>query len=271
VGSALADRALELAVRDENPSSLGRVQLLQTVAHFYRGDLAGSEEHFTDGLEFFEHPSVKRIPGFAVAAFYCGASTAWMSGRTGTPRERVSRMLVAGDQGNPYELAFSGQNAADLLGEMREFKHSESMAERALEIAEKHNFSALISDCQLYLGPARAQLGRPTEGIALIRQGLASQLEIGQGVGISRFMSALAYAQRRAGLLIGALETIEGALRATEVPFYRLECLRISGELRLNNGEVELAETQLREGLVLVRTRGAKAWELRATMSLARC
>jgi predicted ATPase len=169
------------------------------------------------------------------------------------------------------ELAFSGQFAAELLGEMREYEQSESMAVRTLEIAEKHNFSAIVSNCHLFMGRARAQLGRPTEGIALIRQGLASLLEMGPAVGAPVYMSVLAQVQRRAGLLIEALETIEGALRASaEVSLYRPESLRISGELRLENREVELAEAQFREGLALARTRGTKAWELRATMSLAR-
>jgi len=223
----------------------------------------------------------------------CGSSTAWLSGRTGNAHERLSRMLIAGEQSNPYERSLSGEFAAELVGEMREYKESESLAMRTLEIAEKHKFFAVIADCHLSIGRARAQLGRPTEGIALIRQGLAKLGEISQFVGASeymsapgqnrtqdrsggpygtaRYMSALAEAQRRAGLLTDAFKSIERALRASaEVPLYRPESLRISGELRLENGQVELAEAQFREGLALARTKGAKVWELRATMSLAR-
>jgi predicted ATPase len=40
--------------------------------------------------------------------------------------------------------------------------------------------------------------------------------------------------------------------------------------LRLTQGERELAEADFRDALALARKMGAKAWELRAAMSLAR-
>jgi len=40
--------------------------------------------------------------------------------------------------------------------------------------------------------------------------------------------------------------------------------------LRLEQGQVELAAGDFRAAIALARTMGAKAWQLRATMSLAR-
>src|SRR5262249_48865678 len=45
--AALADRALELAVREGSPVNVGRAHHLQIQAHSYVGDLAGVEKHFT--------------------------------------------------------------------------------------------------------------------------------------------------------------------------------------------------------------------------------
>jgi predicted ATPase len=45
--------------------------------------------------------------------------------------------------------------------------------------------------------------------------------------------------------------------------------LRVRGELRFKQGQTELAETDFREAIVLAQKMGAKAWELRATISLA--
>ena len=45
---------------------------------------------------------------------------------------------------------------------------------------------------------------------------------------------------------------------------------RLRGELRLENREEELAEADFREAIALAQKLGAKSWELRATMSLAR-
>jgi len=49
----------------------------------------------------------------------------------------------------------------------------------------------------------------------------------------------------------------------------RPETLRLRGELRLRQGQIDLADADFREAIELSRSTGAKAWELRATMSLA--
>jgi hypothetical protein len=45
---------------------------------------------------------------------------------------------------------------------------------------------------------------------------------------------------------------------------------RVCGEIRLKLGEIDRAEEISGNSIGLARTMGAKAWELRATMSLAR-
>jgi predicted ATPase len=46
--------------------------------------------------------------------------------------------------------------------------------------------------------------------------------------------------------------------------------LRIRGDLRFELGQAELAEADFREAIALAQKMQAKAWELRATMSLSR-
>ena len=52
--------------------------------------------------------------------------------------------------------------------------------------------------------------------------------------------------------------------------FLRPETLRVRGGLRLRQGDSRLAEADFREAISLAQKLGAKAWELRATASLAR-
>jgi hypothetical protein len=100
---------------------------------------------------------------------------------------------------------------------------------------------------------------------------MAGFLEIGRFADAAARMSVLAEAQRQAGSLLDALETIDQALRASpDQPVFRPEIVRISGEVRLANRQTELAQTDFRKALALARSMGAKAYELRATMSLAR-
>jgi predicted ATPase len=121
------------------------------------------------------------------------------------------------------------------------------------------------------LGWARVQLGSASEGVALIRQGLAGMAEIGARLSITDHLTRLAEAQALDGKIDDALITIEEALQANpEELFYRPNILTCRGELRLKVGETELAEADFREAIALAQKMQAKAWELRATMSLAR-
>jgi predicted ATPase len=105
----------------------------------------------------------------------------------------------------------------------------------------------------------------------LIRQGIARLVEIGARQDITRRTNYLAEAQECAGAIVDARESVERALQANpEEVAYRPEVLRLRGELRLKQGETELAEADFNESIALAQSMGAKAWELRTTMSLAR-
>ena len=121
------------------------------------------------------------------------------------------------------------------------------------------------------MGWSRAQLGSTGEGVALIREGLAGMAEIGAQVAISAFLKCLAEAQALDVKIDDALCTIEDALQANpEELFYLPDILCCRGELRLKVGQTELAEADFREAIAHAQKMNAKAWELRATMSLAR-
>ena len=104
----------------------------------------------------------------------------------------------------------------------------------------------------------------------LIREGIAGLLEIGIRTGISFYANSLAESQQREGAIVDALATVEQALQANPDELaHRPETLRLRGGLRLKQGQTELAEAGFREAIALARSMGAKAWELRATTSLA--
>jgi len=105
----------------------------------------------------------------------------------------------------------------------------------------------------------------------LIRQGLDAVVQIGSRLNVPSAMTYLAAAQLRADAISEAFETVEQALNSNpEQVMCRPETLRIPGELQLKGGDLQLAESDFRESIALARKMGAKAWELRTTMSLAR-
>jgi tetratricopeptide (TPR) repeat protein len=168
-------------------------------------------------------------------------------------------------------MAFLSHFVAQLRVWTREYEQAEQWAARALELSEEHQFPWLAALSRSTLGQARVQLGRATEGITLIRQGMTSLLEIGSRYSITNIAAALAEAQQRDRTTPDALETFEQALQANpDELIYQPEILRLRGQSRLKLGDPELAEADFREAIAMAQKMEAKAWELRATTSLAR-
>jgi tetratricopeptide (TPR) repeat protein len=270
--AALADEALELARREGNPAALALLHLQQLMVHFYRGDLAGAEGYFTTGLKFFDDLLLKKNPiGNAIAVFGHASWTAWMLGRADVARERLVKMRLVVNPANSHDLAWADDLEARLHVLMREQETAEALATRALELCEKHGFPSDAASSRCTLGYARAQLGRAAEGIALIRQGIDTWVRVGQRLTVPHFTTSLATAQFQAGAVGDALETVEQALNFNpEELVHRPETLRIRGEIRFQQADLQQAEADFRDAIALACSMGAKAWELRTTTSLAR-
>ena len=195
-----------------------------------------------------------------------------MLGRADVARERMAQMMAAANGNNPYDVAYLRaivQRASGLT--MREYEQAEALAARALELSEKHQFPNLW---RLFPMCSRsgASAARPRDrGHCADSPGHSWFARSRARLGISGSTASLAAAQERDGAIVDALETVEQALQANpDELVHRPEILRLRGELRLKQGDTELAEAGFREAIALARKMGAKAWELRATTSLAR-
>jgi predicted ATPase len=174
------------------------------------------------------------------------------------------------DQNNRAQLTESAFMAALVHLTMREYDEAEALAARAIELSQQHQLPSYTFAAQCFLGEARVQLGRTSEGIALLREGIAGMLRV--GVRLGGICSVwLAEAESRQGANLDGLKTIEQALEAypDELKCWP-EALRVRGELRAKQGAIETAETDFRDAIALAQKMSAKSWELRATMSLAR-
>lgn len=265
---ALSDQAFELGLREGSPASLGGAHMAQMfMRSAYREDLAGVERHFAEWLKYFEDPELRQYPGALVAPFGIAIMNAFLIGRPAEARAREAQLMAAVEGGNPYDQAFARDYASGLRLWLREYEEAKALAAQALDLAEKNQFPLVMANSRCNLGDALAQLGHGSEGIALIRQGLAGLLEVGSRLDLTLVTWRLAEAQARAGAIADALETLEEVLQNNP----RHPCaLLLRAELRHQQGQAELAEADLRQALALAREFGAKALELRAAMSFAR-
>ena len=211
----LADQALELASREGSSNSFfGRAHSLQMMVCYYRGDLAGVERHFTAGLKFFEDASFRKVPGAGAITFGFASWNAWTLGEAHSARQREAQMMAIVNRDNPFEMAFLGFLAAQLRIWTREYDQAEVWAARAVELSEQRQFPWLAALSRAALGHARARLGCTSEGIALIRQGMAGLLDTGSRFGVTNVVASLAESCECGGAIEDALEAVDRALQA---------------------------------------------------------
>ena len=91
---ALADQALDLALREGNHANIGGAYALQIVSQYWSGDPAGVERCFAAGLPFFEDAKFGEYPGNVGLAFGVTGWNAWTLGRSDTARERVALAMA---------------------------------------------------------------------------------------------------------------------------------------------------------------------------------
>jgi class 3 adenylate cyclase len=276
-GVALADKALETAQREGSPFSLAYAHQTSLQARLYMGEFVVADEHFARGRVFCEAPGFSQVgaqAAISVATYGPGSWNAWITGHPDAARERVGRMrrVLEGTQPNPYVTVIAQIVAGNLHTMLRQFARAEALAGEAIASCEEHGFpGGTPSLARAELGLARAELGHTAEGVSLLREGLAGATERGARYTITVMLTYLAEAQALDGAVADALATIDNALRANpQELFLRPETLRVRGELRLRRGDCALAEYDFREAISLAQKLGAKAWELRASTSLAR-
>jgi tetratricopeptide (TPR) repeat protein len=271
VADILADQALELAMREGSSWGIGMAHAFKTHTCYQRGDLDGVEQHYRAWLRFVDDPVFRQVPGSAIWTFSQATKTAWTLGRPDAARQRMEQMTEFANKDNPHDLVLSALCSADLMSLLRQYDQAETLAARALELAEKHQFSNEIVYSLCSLRTARVRLRPGADTIALIRQSITGMLENGTLLGFSSTTATLAEAQGRVGAIGEALQTVEHALKANPNQLVnRPHILTVRGELRLKADQPELAEADFRDAIELAQKMNGKAWELRATTSLAR-
>jgi len=270
--AGFAEEALTLAVRENNRVWIAVMRSMQVTVQYLRGDLAGAENCFASGQNFFEEAHFKEDPnGGAISTFAYASFNAWVLGRADIARKRLAKMRSLVNGANPHHVARADEFAAWLHAYMRDNETAGALAARALELAEKHRFPYGAATAQSYLGYVRAQLGRADEGLTLIGEATGALDEVGNRVGVPGHLTRLATAQLFAGAIGDGLDTVEQALNfSSDMAIWRPETLRIRGELLFKQRNLQSAEADFRDSIAMARSMGAKAWELRTTMSLAR-
>jgi predicted ATPase len=146
-------------------------------------------------------------------------------------------------------------------------------AEELLAIATEHDFAWFKAAGTLGRGRCLAMMGRETEGIAQMTEGLAALRSTGTVAFLPHWLIRLAEAYGKAQRPLEGLEHLTEAIRVierTEEREFEAELYRVRGELLLATEDARQAEESFCAALEIARRQSAKLREMRAAVSLTR-
>ena len=147
-------------------------------------------------------------------------------------------------------------------------------ADEQIGISTQQGFPFWLATGKLYRGGRLVLQGNPEGALPLLVEGLESYLATGAGLSLPYYYSLLGDGYTRAGRFGKALTAINDGLSIAANNgdhFQEAELHRLLGELHLaETDDHAAAERCFRTAIETARRQQSRAWELRATMSLAR-
>jgi len=277
----LVEQLYRLAQRAATPTPRLEAHAALVAIVFSQGEYTLARTHAEQGIALTE-PREQRAVAFrydvvpGVICLECAAQALWCLGYPAQAlrRSQEARALAQG-LAHPLSLALTQYWATFLHHRRREVRAVQAQAEALVALATTQGFPLYVGHGTYWRGWARVLQGQGEAGLALMHQGLTALLALGNEAARPRYLGLLAEAAGHVGQVEEGLRLVVDALTAFETSGQGdmlTEVYRIQGELlqRQDIPDRAQAEVCFQQALALARRQEAKAWELRAAMSLAR-
>ena len=170
-----------------------------------------------------------------------------------------------------HVAVYGGAGPAELMGDVAAVH---AHADAIINLADKHSLNYWRLSGLILRGWAMAQEGDAEGGLALMRKGLNDRGGLGASWYQVRYFCMLASAYLQLGDGEKGLTTLAEAKDLADrngEHMWEAELARIGGELqRIRGAPADEVEVYLQNALDVARRQGAKSFELRAALSLAR-
>ena len=277
----LGEQLLSLGQDTSDPTLLPQAHWVLGFTLFFMGAFAPARAHLEQVMALYDpqqHRSHTLLYGQdprATSLYYA----AWALWYLGYPDQALQRgqqaVALAQELSHPMSLAFALEGVAEIHQFRREARLTQERAEALMTLSTEQRFAFWLVSATVLRGWALAEQGQGEEGIAQLRQGLATWQAMGEALYQPRFRALLAEAygkveQTEAGLAVLAevlAEVHKNGLCYCEAELYRLKGELLQQQAAGRGGE---AEACFRQGLDVARRQQAKSLELRAAISLSR-
>jgi len=269
----IADQTLEIAELSGSNLHLTIAHQLEAQSHLRRGNLKHAMQHFEAMMASYNQHDYSGWPSDpkANALPYIGYLW-WHLGMADRARANIREAISLSEHlSNPADLANALAFASRLYIDLLDSDKAQESAERLHTLARERGLSGELELSSVFRGWAVGQEGRTDEGCSLISSALDSVFARGTKLNVPQFLALLSSTQARGGQLEEALATIEKALSSVgEEEVSVLEALWRRGEIHLQQGDEAEAERDFLGTIAAALRMGSKAYQLRATTSLAR-
>jgi len=181
-------------------------------------------------------------------------------------------VTLARSLSHPWSLAHALWHSAIALHVGRETQICRDVATELLALSREHDFPMMRGAGMFYSGWATADGGELEQGIALMEEGLALYSAV-RHINRPYMLAVLTSAKADLGKPGEGLELLEDALASTEVSgerWWLAELHRLRGQLLAARGQHDKGEACFRQAIEVSSEQRARMLELRAATSLAR-
>ena len=248
---------------------------------FYLGELTTARTHLEAGIDLIDSETQLALahrygsaPGVTCLALV--AQVLWALGYADQAQQRCQdACALASALAHPHSQVSAHFVTARVHLYRRETQAVHEHTEALMQIASEHAFAQRVAAGQFLQGWVMAKQGQVFDGMEQMRQSLADILATGAVIyqPLCQWLVAEAYGeqgQTELGLRMLA-EAVKGIGEGAQ-SYLAAELYRLQGELALQQAPSEIAQAEqaLQQALHIARRQQAKAWELRAAMSLHR-
>jgi predicted ATPase len=277
----IGETLLRLAQPADDPALAVIAHYALGVAWWWLGALPAARLHLEEGIACYTLDQ-RRAPVFrmgqdpgVVCRIYAAAAL-WL---LGYPEQALARLhdalALAHELSHPLSLAYARSMAAMVLQFRRDVPAVHEQAEAAVALSTEQGFPQWAALGMSLRGWALAMQGQGEEGMAQIRQGVASWRDTGTALHVPYLCTVLADVSDHLSHPDDGLQALAEAhtlVEQQEGRWWEAEIYRLQGILLLRQPGTPQAEAEawLQRALDVARRQEAKSLELRAAMSLSR-